>query len=100
MATADAMNAALHPVESSLLRYVGHQGYTLRVIFHDGACWDYHGVTAEEHSRMLAAHSIGGHFLSHIKAKHAATKVWPLEPGKPGDGSQGSAGAIGSRSPT
>lgn len=66
----------MQTVESSSIKAVGHDpiSSTLRVQFHNGGVYEYHGVTAEQHKALLGADSIGRHFHAHVR-KHSFTKL-------------------------
>jgi hypothetical protein len=68
----------LTPVNSSGIAAIGHDPVTntLRVQFTSGATYEYAGVSAEHHTNLIGAKSIGQHFQTHIRCggfKH--TKV-------------------------
>jgi hypothetical protein len=60
------------PIESKLAKSVLYDKDTavLEVEFHNGGVYQYCGVTPEEAEALLAAKSVGGHFLKHIKPKY------------------------------
>ena len=47
----------------------------LEVEYHSGAVYQYPGVTPQEVEQLLAAKSVGGHFLKHIKPKYQGARV-------------------------
>jgi hypothetical protein len=60
---------------STAIQSVGHDAATktLHVRFHSGEkTYRYENVTAEEHSRLMSAESLGKHFAKHIRAKGGA----------------------------
>jgi len=65
------------PVESSLIKSIGHNpaDNTLEVEFHKGGVYSYAGVPAEAHAALMAAESIGSHFLKNVKGRYAHTKI-------------------------
>jgi hypothetical protein len=67
----------LQKVKSSSISHVGHDPATrtLSVKFTNGATYNYKGVSAEQHARLLAADSIGTHFQTSIRSKHKATRI-------------------------
>lgn len=69
----------LHHVQSSSLAAVGYDtaSRTLAVQFAgkpEGRVYHYHGVSTEDHLAMLAAPSVGSHFVKHIKDKFPSTR--------------------------
>ena len=64
-------------VQSKLAKSVGYDKdlAVLEVEFHNGGVYQYPGVTPEEAAEMLAAKSVGGHFLKAIKPKYKGTRV-------------------------
>lgn len=56
-------------VKSSNINSVGYdqEQSILEVEFKSGAVYQYEGVTAEQHSDMLAAESVGKYFNTHIR---------------------------------
>lgn len=70
---------ALHPrnpVESKLLTSIGYDeaNKELHVEFANGGIYTYSGVPPEKHAELMAAKSIGSHFLKHVKPHHEFTK--------------------------
>lgn len=65
------------PLKSSNLKSVGYDSRTgtLEVEFHSGAVHQYHGVTADHHTKLLGAPSPGAYLSTHIKAQHRSTRV-------------------------
>lgn len=63
----------MHAVESSQIASIGHKGSTLAVMFHGGATYHYHDVTAAAYKRLKAAKSVGAYFSAHIKLNHKCT---------------------------
>lgn len=64
-------------IESKLAKSIGYdkEHAVLAVEFHNGGVYEYPGVTPEEHAELMAAKSIGSHFLKVIKPKYKGTKV-------------------------
>jgi hypothetical protein len=57
--------------DSTAIDAVGHDAATdtLHVRFHSGLTYRFRGVTSEEHSRLMAADSMGAHFSRHVRPK-------------------------------
>lgn len=57
--------------DSSAIEAVGHDEATrtLHVRFHSGKTYEYPDTSLEEHSRLMAAESLGAHFSRHIRPK-------------------------------
>lgn len=58
----------MHAVSSSALKEAGYENGEIGVRFHNGSFFYYPG-TKEELDAMLAAKSVGKHFLSQIKPR-------------------------------
>ena len=65
----------MHKVQSSNIAEIGHDGHNLRVVFKNGATYDYVGVPPEEFHNLLNADSIGGHLNTHIKGTYDHERV-------------------------
>ena len=66
----------LFRVSSSAVQQLGHDGVdTLRVQFHSGHIYAYHGVSPAAFGKLIHAKSIGQHFLSQIKGRYPERKV-------------------------
>lgn len=65
------------PVESKLAKSIGYDKdlAVLHVEFHNGGVYHYPGVTPEEHAELMAAKSIGSHFLKVLKPKYKGSKA-------------------------
>lgn len=63
----------LTPVKSSNIDSVGHDGQHTYVKFKSGGVWKY-PATADDHSALLGAESIGKHFHANLKGR-AGEKV-------------------------
>jgi hypothetical protein len=65
------------PVKSSSLAAVSHDpvSKTLNVIFNNGGKYAYQGVSAELHSQLMKAKSIGTHFQQNIRSRFKSVKV-------------------------
>jgi KTSC domain len=51
----------MHPVKSSNIESIGHDGDTMHVRFKNGGTYSYTGVTAEGFRRLKEAPSVGKH---------------------------------------
>ncbi len=65
----------MHPVESSNIASVGHDGADLHVAFKSGGTHRYQGVPAETFEAMRSAKSVGKFFHAHIRGKHTSEKI-------------------------
>ena len=65
------------PVSSSSLSAVGHDAGAdeLHVEFKTGVRYVYSGVSAEKHSALISADSVGKHFASNIRTRYPARKL-------------------------
>jgi hypothetical protein len=59
------------PVKSASIAAAGHDPatQTLTVQFKSGETYHYAGVSADQHSKLMAADSVGSHFQSNIRQK-------------------------------
>lgn len=59
----------LHPVKSSQISHVGHDPEKNRMVvqFLKGSRYVYENVTADHHAALLAATSVGSHFIANFK---------------------------------
>jgi hypothetical protein len=64
------MYATLIPVESSAIRAVGYDGYTLTVEFHSGRIYDHPGVPEAVFYGLLNAASKGAYYNQHIRGRY------------------------------
>lgn len=66
----------LTPVESKLLAGIGYdeKTRTLHIRFAKGGEYTYHDVAPEKHAELMAAKSVGSHFLFHVKPNHKCTR--------------------------
>ncbi len=55
------------PVNSSAIRAVGYDGYTLTVEFHNGRAYDHPGVPYSVYVGLIYADSIGAYYNRHIR---------------------------------
>ncbi|NEU94802.1 KTSC domain-containing protein [Bradyrhizobium uaiense] len=67
----------MKPVKSSTIEAVGHDPdrKVLTVRFNSGATYTYEGVSADQHSALMGAKSVGTHFSQHIRNRFKATKA-------------------------
>ena len=64
------------PVTSSVIRSIGYNAGTrvLELEFHGGGVYQYEGISASVHAKLLAAPSLGQYFDTHIKKPGYAYK--------------------------
>jgi hypothetical protein len=60
----------LTPVNSSAIRAVGYDGYTLAVEFHSGRIWDHPGVPYSVYASLMQASSKGGYYTRYIRGRY------------------------------
>lgn len=67
----------MHPVESSMLKAVGHDPATgkMRVQFHNGAVYEHDGVPLEKFAAFTGAASAGQFYNKKIKGQHEGRKI-------------------------
>jgi hypothetical protein len=68
----------IHPVKSGMLTGVGYDpaSRTLAVQYTNGGIYHYHGIEQTHVDDLLAAESLGKHFLIHIRnAGFEATRI-------------------------
>jgi hypothetical protein len=58
------------PVNSSAIRAVGYNGYTLRVQFHSGRVYDHPGVPWSVYHGLMSASSIGAYYNHYIRGRY------------------------------
>lgn len=63
-----------HPVSSSRIASVGWENNTLEVQFHNGAVYQYHGVSETEYRNFLNSPSLGS-ALSRLDKVHPYNRV-------------------------
>ena len=63
------------PVQSSNLARVGWEDGNLYVQFNSGQCWRYLGVPIEGYQELVAAPSVGKHFLRNVRGQYPDEKV-------------------------
>ena len=57
-------------VNSSAIRAVGYDGYTLTVEFHTGRIYDHPGVPYSVYAGLMRASSIGAYYNRHIRGRY------------------------------
>ena len=57
-------------VNSSAIRAVGYDGYTLTVEFHTGRVYDHPGVPHSIYVELMNAPSMGAFYNRHIRGKY------------------------------
>jgi hypothetical protein len=65
----------MHPVESSSVESIGHDGAHLHVKFKNGHTYQFHDVPPETFEAARTAESIGRFINAHVKGKHPSTKL-------------------------
>ncbi len=63
-----------YSVSSSRISSVGWENNTLEVEFHNGAVYQYYGVTQSEYDNFMNAPSLG-HALSILDKQHRYTRI-------------------------
>lgn len=63
-----------HPVSSSRIASVGWENNTMEVQFHNGAVYQYHGVSQAEYQNFLNSSSLGS-ALSRLDKIHPYNRV-------------------------
>jgi hypothetical protein len=63
------MYATMMLVNSSAIRAVGYDGYTLTVEFHTGRTYDHPGVPYSVYTGLMQAGSMGAFYNRHIRGK-------------------------------
>jgi hypothetical protein len=64
------MTTTLIPVNSSAIRAVGYDGYTLTVEFHTGRIYDHPGVPYAVYASLMRASSKGWYYSTHIRGRY------------------------------
>ena len=66
----------MEAVKSSTISHVGYDPATneLRIRFTHGGEYLYRGVSPEEHAKLMAAESIGKHFMKNIRSQYTGAK--------------------------
>ena len=57
----------MKPVASSNIKSIGYENGLLVVHFSNGSRYSYKGVPLRVHTELMAAESIGKHFLEHVR---------------------------------
>lgn len=57
-------------VNSSAIRAVGYDGYTLSVKFHSGRVYDHPGVPWTVYHEFMSASSMGRYYSYHIRGRY------------------------------
>jgi hypothetical protein len=57
-------------VNSSAIRAVGYDGYTLTVEFHTGHIYDHPGVPYSVYAGLMRSSSIGAYYNRHIRGRY------------------------------
>ncbi len=57
----------MKPVTSSNIKAIGYENGLLVVHFSNGSRYSYKGVPARVHGELMAAESVGKHFMEHIR---------------------------------
>ena len=60
----------LFPVNSSAIRAVAYDGYTLSVEFHSGKTYDHPGVPYAVYCEFMNASSKGAYYSRHIRGRY------------------------------
>jgi hypothetical protein len=64
------MFTTLIPVNSSAIRAVGYDGYTLTVEFHSGRIYDHPGVPEAVFRGLMNASSMGAYYNQRIRGRY------------------------------
>ena len=64
------MHTNLVSVNSSAIRAIGYDGYTLTVLFDSGRIYDHPGVPSSVHAGLMLASSKGSHYNRHIRGRY------------------------------
>jgi glutamine amidotransferase-like uncharacterized protein len=62
-------------VVSSVIKELGWENNTLRVVYHGGTAYDYENVPHVVYVDALNAISVGSYIMRHVKGQYAVTKV-------------------------
>jgi hypothetical protein len=57
-------------VNSSAIRAVGYDGYTLSVEFHTGRTYDHPGVPYQVYRELMTASSMGAYYNRYIRGRY------------------------------
>jgi hypothetical protein len=61
---------SLIPVDSSAIRAVGYDGYTLVVVFHNSGRYDHPGVPPSVYYGLMRASSMGRYYNQNIRGRY------------------------------
>ena len=61
---------SLIPVDSSAIRSVGYDGYTLVVVFHNSGRYDHPGVPEYIYRGLMSASSMGRYYNQNIRGRY------------------------------
>jgi hypothetical protein len=64
------MITSLTPVNSTAIRAVGYDGYTLTVEFHNGRIYDHPGVPYSVYVEFMSAPSMGAYYNRCIRGRY------------------------------
>jgi glutamine amidotransferase-like uncharacterized protein len=62
-------------VVSSVIKEIGWEANTLRVVYHGGTAYDYENVPKVVYDEALNAISVGSYIMRHVKGQYAVKKV-------------------------
>lgn len=62
-------------VVSSVIKEIGWEDNTLRVVYHGGTAYDYANVPKVVYVDAINAISVGSYIMRHVKGQYAVTKV-------------------------
>lgn len=60
----------LIPVNSSAIRAIGYDGYTLAVVFHNSGRYDHPGVPESVYRSLMNASSKGSYYSQNIRGRY------------------------------
>lgn len=60
----------LIPVNSSAIRAIGYDGYTLTVVFHNSGAYDHPGVPYSVYAAFMRASSKGRYYSLYIRGRY------------------------------
>lgn len=70
----------MHPVKSSNIEAIGHDGDTLHVKYKNGGTYTYAGVSESTFHAVKSAESVGRFLHANVKGKYDHAKLDPEEP--------------------
>lgn len=65
----------MHPVESSSVESIGHDGAHMHVKFKNGHTYQFDDVPLETFEKARTAESVGRFINAHVKGKHPSKKL-------------------------